>query len=384
MANLESFLHDLSDAVEHGATASQIEYWRCSPLLKEHELLQATYAVIAKRAGFEAPELHLEALPGGGVPLFGRGFLPWKSLPYPKEHAQLGVCLAQLGDLQTARKMARFQEATLDHTHRPAYALFTQEGSPCQTALDRANATFFETIGYVPSDTLKFSDQELGMISWRTPTSAVICLGSGCKSGLGVFLQHDAGIINWGPQTTPTGICEGFGLAGRAQKVQLNEMDHLFALSFQCRLAAPSTRETGFSYLRDGGFSAVWMEALIEGNHEALTCRIRFEALHAEKKPLLVLFGKGSSCLVAGSHLLKPRSLNRYGGPSQTVHLRGNLGNVCVATEGMAHMEIIPLAGDESFWGADFLIAYTLNNSEACLRLFTGQPQIQKTEIQHV
>ena len=369
MANLESFLHELSYAVQHGASASQIEGWGRSPLLIEHELLQATYAVLAKRAGLAVPKLHLEALPGGGIPLFGRGFLPWKALPYPKEHAQLGVCLAQLGELQMARSMARFQEATLDHTQKPAYALFTQEGFLCQTALDNANAHFFEAIGYLPSDKLKFSDRELGMISWRTPTSTTICLGSGCKSGLGLFLNHDAGIINWGPQTTPAGVCEGFGLAGRALKVQLEEAERLFKLSFQCRLATPAIRETGFSHLRDAGYSAAWMEASIVGNHEEIACRIRFETLHFEPKPLIVLFGKGSSCLVAGSHQLKPRSLNRYGGPSQPVHLKGHLGNVCVMADDMAHMEIIPLAGDESFWGADFLIAYTLNHSEACLNI---------------
>ncbi len=377
MLSLESFLHELSQAVQQGASASQIEHWGRSPLLIEHELLQATYAVVAMRAGFAAPKPHLEALPGGGVPLFGRGFFPWKALPYPKEHAQLGVCLAELGEVQTALRMARFQEATLDHAKRPAYALFTQEGFLCQTALDCANATFFEKIGYTPSDALRFSDRELGMVSWRTPTSTVICLGSGCKSGLGLFLNQDAGIINWGPQTTPAGICEGFGLAGRAQKVQLDATEQHFALSFQCRLASPAARETGFSHIRDVGYSAAWMEASIEGDNEEIACRIHFETLHSEKKPLFVLFGKGSSCFVARSHQLKPRSLDRYGGPSQPVHLMGHLGNVCVMADDMAHMEIIPLAGDESFWGADFLIAYTLNHSEARLKL-------QKTENIHV
>lgn len=376
MVSLENFLGELSQALEQGASVSQIEQWGQSPLLIEHELLQATYAVLAKRGGCAVPKLNLETLSGGGVLLFKRGFFPWQALPYPKEHAQLGICLAQLGEEQAALSMARFQDATLDHTHRPAYALFTQEGFPCQTALDSANATFFETIGYARSDKLRFSDKELGMISWRTPSSTVICLGSGCKSGLGLFLNHDAGIINWGPQTTPAGICEGFGLAGRGQKVQLEETEHHFALSFQCCLASPAVRETGFSHLRDAGYSGAWMEALIEGNNEEISCRMHFRAFN-EIKPLLVMFGKGRACLVAGSHQLKPRSLDRYGGPAQPVHLIGHLGNVCIVTDNMAHMEIIPLAGDESFWGADFLIAYTLNHSEASLKL-------QKTENTNV
>lgn len=364
MPILENFLGELQRALEQGASLSQIELWGRSPLLKEHELLQATYAVVAKRAGMIPPKLHFEPLPGGAIPLFGCGFFPWKALPYPKEHAELGTRLAQLGDQQTALQMASFQEATLDHAKQPAHALFMQEGFPCHDALARANTNFFETIGYTPASHFKFADQELGMVSRRTTTSTVICVGSGCKSGLGLFLHHDAGIINWGPQTSPIGKCEGFGLAGRAQKVHLDAAEHHFALSFQCRLATAASRETGFSHLQDAGYSARWMEAAIEGDNEGIACRVGFHTLYPSDKTLFVLFGKGKTCLVAGSHQLKSRSLDRYGGPYQPVNLIGSLGNVRVEGEGIAHMEIIPLAGDESFWGADFLLGYTLNTPE--------------------
>lgn len=365
MSTLENFLHELQQAEQLGASQSQVELWGQSPLLEEHELLQAAYAVLAQRFGINASLPQLTAFPGGAVALFGRGFFPWKALPYPKEHAQLGVCLAQLGDRQKALSMARFQEATLDHAKQPVYSLFMQEGFPCREALSAANASFFETIQYTPADRLRFSDGELGMVARRTATSTVICVGSGCKSGLGVFLHHDAGILNWGPQTSPIGVCEGFGLAGRAQKIRIEDDEHHFELSFQCRLASSAARETGFSYLRDAGYSAQWMEAVVEGDNEKMTGTVRFQAPNTSEQSLVTFFGRARTCLVAGSHKLKPRSLDRYGGPPQPVDLVGALGNVRLEGDGVARMEIIPLAGDESFWGADFLIAYTLKGAES-------------------
>ena len=187
---------------------------------------------------------------------------------------------------------------------------------------------------------------------------------------MGVFLHHDAGIINFGPQLIPLGECDGFGLAGKAQKVELQEDENHFSLSYQCRLSAPSGRETGLSHLKDSGYSAQWMEAALKGDLHSISLNTLFKGVDPSKKLLFTFFGKGKACFVAGSHKLNPGSLHRYQGPAQPLIFLGERGGVHIeALSGSSHMEVIPLAGDTSFWGADFLAAYILSAPEVSFRL---------------
>jgi len=365
MQPLETFLAELQSQLKTSSDPQKIQDLRYSPLLKEHELLQVTYALLAKRHGMAPFKPQLFPLRSGAIPLFRQGCYPWSALPYPKEHAQLGSLLVQLEDLEMhkiAEQMSRFQEATLDHNKKPIYSLFQQEKGISSLCLNEANTEFFNEIGLIPSDHFRFSDHELCMISRRTDTMTLICMGSGCKSGMGALLYHNAGIINYGPQLLPIGESAGFGLAGRAQNGQLNEEADHFSMSYLCRLAAPSLRKTGFSHLQDSGYSSLWMRAEVKEEANGISIRCHFETLHSLNKIVFSFFGKGEAASVAGSHKLSPRSLDRYQGPPQPlVFLDGVRGVRIDVIDGISAMEVIPLAGDDSFWGADFLVAYTLN-----------------------
>ncbi len=362
MHYLEELLFELKQALKEGASAVQLERWKNSPLLKEHELVEATYAVLAQWMGYPVPQIQLKRTSGGAVTLFEKGFFPWRGLPYPREHAELGLRLFQRGQKESALSMAPFQKATLDHNLQPIYALFKQDGAPFRHALVEANAAFFEAIGQKPDRSGTYVDPELAFLAKKSESATVVCVGSGCKSGLGAFLHHDAGIVNWGPQTTAVGNCTGFGLAGRAQRVEIEESD-TFRLSFLCRLATPLPRETGFSALQDSGFSGLWIDAALEGNLDQLSCSMTFQSSRPSETPLLTLFGKGNGCWLGASHKLNPGSLDRYQGPPQPLLLTGASGAVRIEVQGALKLEIIPLAGDESFWGANFLMAYTLQEA---------------------
>ena len=69
---------------------------------------------------------------------------------------------------------------------------------------------------------------------------------------------------------------------------------------------------------------------------------------------------------MAGSHRLNPRYLDSYQGPPQQVSfLSKEEGVNGAALEGLSSMEIIPLAADSHFWGADFLVGYTIREDRA-------------------
>ncbi len=299
----------------------------------------------------------------GAVSLYDRSFFPWKGLPYPLEHAKLALLLHQLGYTEVAKKMAVWQRATLDHAKHPIYSFFLQEKGCSYDALKQANLDFFNVMGEQPAFENPFVHNHLGIVNFQKPGTTILCAATGCKSGMGVFYNEDAGIINYGPSLTEMWDCTGFGLAGRAHKFLYEKTTEGFDLSYHVRLAAPHPRETGFATLQDSGFSGLWMNCKQSLLGNALDTSCSFEGIGALSALTFSLFGKGRVCIVAKSHRLAPRSLDRYEGPCQIIEFEGDLGKVSVEPkDGIDQMQVIPLAGDESFWGADFLISFKMKS----------------------
>ncbi|MCH9609849.1 MAG: hypothetical protein S4CHLAM45_02120 [Chlamydiales bacterium] len=298
----------------------------------------------------------------GAVYFFGRSFFPWGALPYPLEHARLGRVLHKLGKTQIAKKMASWQKATLDHAEAPIYSLFLQEKGCTRDQLNVANLEFFKEVGLPNHIYNPFVNQSLGFVNFRKENATILCTGTGCKSGMGVITSGDAGIINFGPQLPPIWECSGFGLAGRATNTSYRWEGDGFELSYHTRLSSPSHRDTGFKSLQDSGFSAVWMNVRQKLYGNSLETACTFEGTGLEKELRFSIFGKGEACLVDKLQRLTPKSLDRFEGPALPFELLGEKGRVeVVAREGFGKMEIIPLAADESYWGADFLISFKID-----------------------
>lgn len=288
--------------------------------------------------------------------LFEHEFFPWGGLPYPCEHAKRGLDFLRKGDREVAMKAALFQQATLDHRNRSIYSFFQQERGCRFVELDEANRVFFHELGVQPKTEYHFIDPELGILFHRTKHQTVMCLASGCKSGMGAFLVREGGVLNFGPQLHPLGECGGFGLAGRGENIHIAEE----RLRYRCRLAAPHDRDTGIPWLRDSGYSRAWMdsECLIDAGQ--LVARCTLKGCRPPTDFLFTCFLKAQACFVAGSHKLTPRSLDRYQGPPQWIQIDGVQ---MIPESGFHSMEVVPLAGDESFWGTDFMVALSIRDN---------------------
>ncbi len=285
--------------------------------------------------------------------MYENEFFPWGGLPYPYEHARLGVELVQKGELEKAKELIPFQQATLDHHGKPLYSLFRQEKGRGYAELEEANRLFFEALRCEPEKESQYINEELGILSNRTPEQTILSLGSGCKSGMGAYLVGEGGVLTFGPQLRPLGECSGFGLAGRARHLEIDAT----SMHYQCRLAAPHDRDTGIPWMRDSGYCGTWIETTTKQVEGCLSIKSTFEGFRPLSDFLFTFFVKAKACFVAGSHKLNPRSLDRYQGPPQQV----GLGEVAISPEGgFKSMEVVPLAGDGAYWGADFLVALTL------------------------
>lgn len=327
-----------------------------SLLVQDQILVQALKALSQKRNG-SAPNVSLPPTSASGaVPLYPDGFFPWKSLPYPQEHARLGGCLAELGELGAAERLARFQRALCDHAGKPIPSLFCQEGKVRWEELEENTARFFDLVG-MPKLTPPFIDEELGLVREGNEGVSALITASGCMTGLGAFLSRSAGVLTYGPQLSTVGNCSGFGIAGRPSDWSLNQNE--MCARYKNRLATPLRRETGIDFLQDAGFSGLWVDVEQKIGETFLQTRASIFG-PGDQSPLnWTLFGKANTCIVAGSHRLSANSLDRYHGPIQSCVMEMPDGAVVITSQSEGMMEVIPLAGDNSFWGANFLIAYS-------------------------
>lgn len=280
-------------------------------------------------------------------------FFPWDGLPYPQLHAQYGVNLIEKGEAEGFEQLISYQQATLDHRKKPIASFFRQEKGCSYAELEAASERFFS---HAPLALADYTDEALGVLVRRGENQTQLACASGCKSGLGAFLVGEGGMVNCGPQLQPLGDCSGFGLAGRGTQVAHEEN----TLSYHCRLASPHSRDTGYPWLSDSGYTGAWVSGRTTLEEEKMSVEGSIEGVRSPSDFIFTLFLRAEACFVAGSHKLNPRSLDRYQGPPQKVVIDG----LTVYPEGgFKSMEVVPLAGDESYWGAHFLIALTLEDN---------------------
>lgn len=346
--------------------------------------------------------------PSGAIPLFPLGFFPWGGLPYPHLHAQLGIDLLELKQYALASAVGRFHQLICDHSLQPILSLFCQEGRIASTQLQRVTATLLDRIETPPLP-LPCIDEELGI--WRDgdAETTVVVTATGCQTGLGAFLHGDAGVISFGPQLSPIGDCRGYGIAGRAQILYPSDLEHwncgvakapglndcksphitnieqfeiiqsqelslkpksncsshlgthqehVSRCRYRTRLGATHQRQTGLPFLADSEYRGLWVQVSHQISAHHLETTAYLEGPGLQNAITWVVFGRAACCVVAGSHRLAPNSLDRYQGPIQEVKMRGKEGSVAIHSTSEGKMEVIPLAGDDSFWGANFLVVF--------------------------
>ncbi len=103
-------------------------------------------------------------------------------------------------------------------------------------------------------------------------------------------------------------------------------MKEAFSLSYKCRLASRSNRDTGLSGLKDSGYSALWIEVESRGSLTGLEIDTHLVGFKPFQRLLFHSLEKVKPVYVAGNHKLNPRSLDRYKGPTKMVELRGEKG----------------------------------------------------------
>jgi|GEM_PF-2042651 len=364
-------------AKQEQVDAEELNALRSDCVAVDYELANVLFALLANRGSLPSTPIELPLLKSGACPLFQKGSYLWRALPYLRDHAELGKALYLLGKesnqpelIKQAERIKRWQINCTDHRAEPIYSLFNQENGVASTAITEANHDFFASVCTDDSQDPLFVDHELALVIQRQVDATIMCVGSGCKSGMGAFLRAEGGIVNYGPQIMPLGDCRGFGLASEAKDFTYTPSEEGWALSYCSAVAAHHPRKTALSYLRDARASGLWLDCKATYKNQKIHNRIKFKGIVPIEKVLFTFFAKASCSLIAGSHKLAPNSLDRYKGPCQMVEFCNEQGNVCLDFESQdMQMEVIPLAGDNSFWQSNFLVALSLTQPEFAFSL---------------
>lgn len=347
------------------------KFFRYHPLLKVHDIARAIYLLMAleegRDLGLDFLKLHQES--SGAVRLFCYGGFPWKGLPYPGEHAELGLLLLQISrfydeSFHLAEKMGSFQQALFMHEETIFPALWSQETTRSVKEKTSLSRSFLYQLDQQVANEFTLIEPDLGFWMQRTCSSSAFVSGSGCKSGVGAYYFGDVGVVNYGPCYGDISDCQGFGISGIVKEFSCVEQVGETICSFLSSTSLPYTRSTGFPYLQDAHLGIhVRHDCRISGR----TCQVRSFLIEENSDHLTFsIFCKGKICRVVEGPRLRSNSLDSYKGPANDIIIQGERDALRIVTSG-CRMEIFSLHGKENFWGSNFLI--NIPYKDSCVSL---------------
>lgn len=413
-----NLLYDLA-SLSQSEIATKIRIFERHPWNQSSQYLRALVALNHALAKMPIPEVGPHLLESGAALIDLQEYCPWLSLPYIPYHYEFGIFLCLLAlmtkrqDLQEiVLKLAHWQLNTLDVTGKPLLGLFVreQEGKALHhlclsyllfrsAATLRENTPFaeiaevamnsiqkymehdedkihplwpliekwLEQYQIVSNASLSLSEQvydpSTALVGYRSASQHVVCTLHGGRTGLGVVRFGDIEIVNYGPQYLPLEECQGFGIEGNAlsdhgmRRSILECRRHYFSMKGCARLVdQPSS--TPFA---TGNFRGIWLEVAQEFKKPHLYLKTSFLGLDGWESVAFSFFVKAAKSKIQSQCLL-PCTLDRYVGEAQTVIFENQQSVlelnplICKGS-----MQVIPLAGGNNFWGADFLVAYFLS-----------------------
>ncbi|BAE81401.1 conserved hypothetical protein [Chlamydia felis Fe/C-56] len=333
--------------------------FRYHPLLKVHDIARAIYLLMALEEGQDLglDFLKLDQELSGAARLFCFGGFPWKGLPYPGEHAELGLLLLQISrfydeSLKPAKMMNSFQQALFTHEATIFPSLWSQERTRSIKEKTSLSKSFLYQLDQQVAIEYKFTDPNLGFWMQRTRSASTFVSGSGCKSGVGAYYSGDVGVVNYGPCYGDISDCEGFGLCGMVKEFSSIENHGETNISFLSATAVPCPRFTGFSYLKDAYLGSKIRHHIAISERQ---CKVLSLIEEDPCKSTFLIFCRGKSCQVVEGPRLRSSSLDSYKGPTNDILIQGERDSLRILSSS-PRMEIFSLQGKERFWGSNFLI----------------------------
>jgi hypothetical protein len=413
--------------------AAKVRIFERHPWNHNSQYFRSLVALNHAFAKMPIPEVGPHLLESGAALIDLHEYCPWLSLPYTPYHFEFGIFLCLLSlltkrhDLQdNVLHIAQWQLNTLDVEAKPLPGLFVREkeGITFQhlclsyllfrsaAILNEANPfaaiaevtmkeiharieqknekidplwvlieRWLDQYKMVSQAPLELSeniyDPSTALVGYRTATQHVVSTLHGGHTGLGELRFGDVEIVCYAPQYLPLGDCQGFGIEGNALSDHGTRRSMIewkrggsFVLKGCTRLVDQPS-----SSLFGGTFRGIWLEVVQEFKKPHFNLKTTFLGLDGWEGIAFSFFVKAAHCKIQ-SQVLQPRTLERYEGETQTLILEGKEHSLEIRPHSFkGTMQVIPLAGGDNFWGADFLVAYLMTPDQRHYQWHIGPPR---------
>lgn len=209
---------------------------------------------------------------------------------------------------------------------------------------------------------IQFSDQQgtvledVGLVVDKLGNFSTYLTLSGINHSIGSILAKDVQVIAMGPHFFPLGDISKFGI------FQSIDREHFMPLSYEKH--EDKTYIKGMTKIihADSNKTAVkpsdtWLQLEVANESNKLKLSVSLLGEPCKLPLSFAFFIKSSETEMIGNRQVKPKSLDKYIGPSQKVVFKGSNKNFSILPCFDEKMHLIPLQGKNHFWGADYLLA---------------------------
>jgi|GEM_PF-2215102 len=178
----------------------------------------------------------------------------------------------------------------------------------------------------------------------RGPYSLAFTL-QGAKTGLGSLQKGSVELISFGPQLSPISAFETFGIHSRSAKCHIEREGDRITYSGWTQI--PQMTDRGFI----PGPTALFVACTL--SEHGVNLKFKFKELPHDH--FITFYFKGEKAIIDKKTLL-PSSLDRFEGKGRSAEFIDGNHSLTLTTQA-PHYEVIPLAGGDHFWSANFLCA---------------------------
>ncbi len=198
--------------------------------------------------------------------------------------------------------------------------------------------------------------EDVGLIVDKLGNFSTYLTLSGINHSIGSILTQDVKILAMGPHFFPLGDLSKFGTFFTIDK------DRIIPVSYekndQRTIIKGMTKiihsESNKSEIKP---SDTWLELELMNEFNRLKMTISLMGEPCKLPLSFAFFVKSHDTEMIGNQQVKPKSMDKYVGPSQKVVFKGPSKNFTILPCFEEKMHLIPLQGKNHFWGADYLLA---------------------------
>lgn len=207
-----------------------------------------------------------------------------------------------------------------------------------------------EIEGVVDEDFKSDDEKDLGFSTFQGSSLHIACTTSGAHSGVGAISKGNVRIVSMGPCFQPLGEPHTYGVHRMPplSDTIVRKDNEEFSFNGWTRLIHPE----------EGHLSKSWMELQVQGSKNRGRVTVRFS--ENTKDLHFAFFIESTEAIVNEHFYLQPASLDRYAGESAEIQFQMGDHALKILPKGDSGMQVIPLAGGDHFWGANFLVAFAM------------------------